>query len=450
MTPKKQELKGNNFSEEQLHIAWNRLKKHSKLDVLGEPELIMLSPGTWNLEAGPDFLNAKFAKNDATITGDVEIHKKTSDWAMHGHHHDNRYNNVILHVVARDDSENCSPDNAKNLPDVPVMLLEPKSKTTRIADVDRFPHGQCCRTFSTMEDLELEKLFRHAGMKRFNEKVEAILEDMCSNGINSAFLKLIFDACGYKKNRKQFAELFQRISRYGTLSPIETEAVLWGESGLLPDPVTTKLDNEMNQFVSKLWDIWWQIRKSAEAPIQWVRTGIRPMNSPERRIAALSVIISQIGTEPLLKFAKIAKNSTLEKDFLKKISNLLRCTHPLWDKYNSFITKSSKPSAVLGKSRALDICVNTILPSLKAYAILTSDIQNGKFVEKTYRSLPKTQSNRILETAALKWFMPPARQKQIFTDAATQQGALHIYRNFCDQLCTECDVCPLGELLKRK
>jgi len=54
-----------------------------------------------------------------------------------------------------------------------------------------------------------------------------------------------------------------------------------------------------------------------------------------------------------------------------------------------------------------------------------------------------------LETAAIRWFMPPVRQKQIFIDAATQQGALHIYRNFCDQVCTECDVCPLGELMGR-
>jgi len=447
MTEKKQESNGNYFTEEQLQIAWNRLKKHHKLDIHGEDELIMLSPGTWNFEAGPDFLNAKFAQNGVKITGDVEIHKKTSDWSLHGHQHDRRYDNVILHVVAWDDSENCTLENAHNLPDIPVLLLKPKSKKTRIANIDKFPRGQCGKIFASMEDKALEQLFRHAGLKRFSGKVNLVLEDMHSTGVNSAFLKLIFDACGYKKNRKQFAELFQRVSRYSTLSPIETEAVLWGESGLLPDPVTADLDDQMNLFVSNLWDIWWKIRKSAEIPIQWVRTGIRPMNSPERRIAALSVLIAQMGTEPLLKFAKIAKKSNIEKDFLKKVLCLLRCSHPLWNQYNSFTTKSSKPSAVLGDSRASDICVNTILPSIKAYALLTGDTETGEFVENVFKSLPKTQQNRILKIAALKWFMPPIRQKQIFVNAVTQQGALHIYRNFCEQLCTECEICPLGELL---
>lgn len=450
MTQKKQETKGNNFSEEQLQIAWNRLKKQTKIEIGGQENLILLSPGTWNLEAGPDFRNAKFAKNGETLIGDVEIHKKTSDWSFHGHHNDDRYDNVILHVVAMDDSDICSPEHVKNLPNIPTLLLEPISKNARIADIDRYPRGQCGRIFSSMEDKMLEQLFRHAGMKRFNDKVDSILEDMCNNGVNSAFLKLIYDACGYKKNRQPFAELFKRVSSYGSLSPIETEAVLWGESGLLPDPVTADLNPEMSQFVTGLWELWWQIRKSAEAPIQWVRTGIRPMNSPERRIAALSVLLSQMGPEPLLKFAKLAKSVDMEKDFLKKVAEYLRCSHPIWDKYNSFTTKSTKPSSVLGDSRVADICVNTILPSIKAYAILAADSSTGRFVERIYRSQPKTQTNRILETAALKWFMPPVRQKQIFVDAATQQGALHLYRNFCEQLCADCQECPLGELLGGK
>ena len=162
------------------------------------------------------------------------------------------------------------------------------------------------------------------------------------------------------------------------------------------------------------------------------------------------MLIRQIGSEPLLLFAKSAKHIDSKKGFLKKIHNFLHCNHPLWDKYYSFTAKSANPSAILGDSRTADISVNTILPSLKAYSIMTGDRETGESVEKVFQSLPKTQSNRILKTAALKWFMPPARQKRVFTDAASQQGAIHIYRNFCEQTCAECDICPLGELMGRK
>lgn len=447
MTQKKQDLNANNFAEAQLQLTWNRLKTHQPIAVNDKNNWVMLSPGTWNLEAGPDFLNAKFTKNDETITGDVEIHKKTSDWAIHGHHNDALYQNVVLHVVARDDSEDCSPDMAEKLPLIPMFKLQPKNKSARLAMADKFPHGRCENIFTAIDDKKLEQLFKQAGMKRLREKVDIFLEDMCSNGINSAFLKRIFDACGYKKNRPQFNQLFQRFNAYDDLSPAAAEAVLWGESGLLPDPVTAELDPTMQQFVSRLWETWWQYRRDASTAISWVRSGIRPMNSPERRIAALNILLNQLGKEPLLAFAKFAKSCADEKDFLKKVYGLLRCDHPLWNQYYSFQVKTAKPSMILGNSRIADICVNTVFPALKAYSILTGDNHTGNFIDRVYRSMPKAQTNRILETAALKWFMPPARQKNIFTNAVTQQGAIHIFRNFCEETCIECEICPLRELM---
>lgn len=450
MTQKKQDPDLNNFTEAQLQLTWNRIKNHQPLAVNDQNQWTVLSPGTWNLEAGPDFLNAKFTKNGKTVTGDVEIHKKTSDWAVHGHHRDGLYQNVVLHVVAKDDSRECSNEIAARLPVIPVFKLLPKNKSGRMTMADKFPRGSCDYIFTAMEDKQLEQLFRQAGMKRFGEKVDIILEDMCSLGINSAFFKRIFDACGYKKNRRQFSLLFQRFSRYHDLSPEEAEAVLWGESGLLPDPAATTLDPQMHKFVCKQWQTWWQCRKDAPPPINWNKTGIRPMNSPERRIAALDILIKQSGKEPLSAFAKFAKICVHEKDFIKRIYQLLLCSHPLWDQYYSFEKKAAKPAVILGNSRIADICVNTVLPALKAYSILVGDNQTGNFVEKVYRKLPKAQTNRVLETAALKWFMPPARQKNIFTDAVTQQGAIHIYRNFCEETCSECAICPLKELMGKQ
>lgn len=56
-------------------------------------------PGKWNPFEGPDFLNAHLLIGDQELRGDIEIHFCEQHWRHHKHHHDPRYQQVILHVV---------------------------------------------------------------------------------------------------------------------------------------------------------------------------------------------------------------------------------------------------------------------------------------------------------------------------------------------------------------
>ncbi len=83
-----------------LHDIWlhqsflpHELKTHN-----GQ-SLSILNKGHYNYTDGPDFRSAQLSINQELITGDIEIHVKSSEWYHHKHHKDSAYNNVILHVV---------------------------------------------------------------------------------------------------------------------------------------------------------------------------------------------------------------------------------------------------------------------------------------------------------------------------------------------------------------
>lgn len=70
-----------------------------------QKRLQILSPGRHNVHEGPDFLEVAIFLNGTVIIGDVEFHKNSSDWNKHRHSDDEKYKNVILHIVINDDSE---------------------------------------------------------------------------------------------------------------------------------------------------------------------------------------------------------------------------------------------------------------------------------------------------------------------------------------------------------
>jgi len=65
--------------------------------------LQILSPGRINPFEGPDFSEVAILLDGYVILGDAEFHKKSSDWLAHSHQNDERYSNVILHIVLADD-----------------------------------------------------------------------------------------------------------------------------------------------------------------------------------------------------------------------------------------------------------------------------------------------------------------------------------------------------------
>ena len=72
---------------------------------------VIINPGTYIEDEGPDFFNAQLNIGNQLWAGMVEIHVKSSDWYVHNHETDSNYDNVILHVVWEHDTEVFRKDN---------------------------------------------------------------------------------------------------------------------------------------------------------------------------------------------------------------------------------------------------------------------------------------------------------------------------------------------------
>ncbi|MFN5829600.1 MAG: DUF2851 family protein, partial [Bacteroidota bacterium] len=92
------------MSEDLFQYLWKmKLFDSRNLFTTDGDQIEIIHVGTHNMQSGPDFFNAKIKIADTIWAGNIELHLKSSDWMLHKHHHDKTYDNIILHVVYKDD-----------------------------------------------------------------------------------------------------------------------------------------------------------------------------------------------------------------------------------------------------------------------------------------------------------------------------------------------------------
>ena len=82
----------------------HRLLGHAAPQTTDGRLIEVIDPGRRNVDAGPDFFNAKVRIGDRVWAGNVEMHLRSSDWLTHRHNENRAYDSVILHVVTEADT----------------------------------------------------------------------------------------------------------------------------------------------------------------------------------------------------------------------------------------------------------------------------------------------------------------------------------------------------------
>jgi hypothetical protein len=205
------------LQEEDIARRWWALSPGTCLPLSNGENCQLLYPGRPGGSHGPDVRDAvlRFTSRSSAVAteagrdtketaGDVEIHIRASDWFVHQHHTDVRYNNVMLHVVLIcDDTRptlrqdgivipNCS------LNDLPRAIHQPA----------QWP---CHLVMARMNEEKRIRLFRLAGMLRFEQKMQtflALVHDAQPSAFFSAYdvclIPALAEGLGYGRDRAFF------------------------------------------------------------------------------------------------------------------------------------------------------------------------------------------------------------------------------------------------------
>lgn len=418
--------------EDFLHFVWeNRLFFSDNLQTLGGEPLEIVNTGRKNTNAGPDFFNAKVKIGDTVWAGNIEIHKKASDWEKHNHAENKAYENVILHVVEKADRQ---------------ILRENGSEiaTLEIAWPEQYTHNYqklldaqtwiaCQEQFHRIDPVVLQLGFNRLMIERLEDKTGEIIQRLEQNrqNWNETFYQMLARMFGFKVNAVPFEMLAKavpmNILAKHKNSPAQLEALLFGASGLLHeelfgDDYFLELRKEFG-FLYKKYNL-----KPVEAHL-WKFMRLRPGNFPTLRISQLAALIHR--SHGL--FSKILETEKVEE--LKKLFRVKSSDY--WDNHYRFNKPSPRfQTKDLGENSIETIIINVVIPFLFVYGEKQNQHHLKNRALEFLEELPP-ENNSIVE----KWEKLGVSARSAFET----QALLQLKNKHCTT--KKCLACPIGNKL---
>jgi len=424
----------NTIPEEFIHFIWeNRLFACEDLKTLQNEPVEVVHTGRRNTDSGPDFFNAMVKIGGTLWAGNIEIHRKASDWDKHHHTFDRAYENVILHVVEDADKQIFRENGTA----IATLELTWPGHLTR--NYQRLLHSKtwiaCQEQFHRIDPIVLRLGFNRLMIERLEDKTEeikGILEQNCHNW-NETFFRMLARMFGFKVNASPFEILAKvvtlRILTKHKNSLFQMEALLFGASGLLSeelfgDPYFIDLQKEFS-FLKKKYKL------SGVEPHLWKFMRLRPGNFPTIRISQLAALIHR--SQGL--FSHIVDTSDLQELkelFMVKASGYWECHY----RFNRPATRILPKE--LGESSVNTIIINVVIPFLFVYG-----------EEQNLHHL-KDRALGFLEQLPAENNSVICRWEQLGVKACSAfetQALLQLKNRHCNR--KNCLRCPIGNKLVR-
>ena len=417
--------------EDFLHYLW-RLARFDVRDLRsteGEP-LTIQQFGTHNTDAGPDFDGARLRIGDLQWAGKVEMHLRSSEWYAHGHDSDAAYDGVILHVVLEEDEIVYRRDGSR----IPCLELRDRIPTGVRNSYWRLMHNAywvpCQEQLTTVPVPTRNLWLQRVLIERLSRKAAAFEGqlDQRQRDWEAAFYQLIARSLGGRVNGEAMEMLARSVPLRVLLkhkhSLLQLEALLFGQSGLLPGPEVgedgylTRLRREYQLLATK-HDL-----RPVPATV-WRFLRMRPNNFPTVRIAQLACLYHRSG-QLFGKALAAADVKELERMFVVSLSNYWR-THY---RFGGAPTRASERR--LGQATVQSVIINAVVPAYFAYGRLRQDERYRERALTVLEGLPAERNTVIRNWAKIGWAA---------TNAADSQGLLELKQQYCNPVrCTSCAV----------
>jgi len=444
------------ISESFLAQVWRQqLAGREPMVTAGGDTVEVLHPGRPTNDCGPDFRDALIAINGGRpLQGDVELHVNARDWRAHGHHRDPNYDRVILHVALQSNgilaSPLCSGGRA------PVVALG-RSLNGSMEEVRRAlcqpPFGEepCYQAFLRLGENDVTQAVEEAGDERFHHKARRVEAALTDREPDQVLYEGLMRALGYSQNKEPFEKLARMLPLTAIKESAEggdcvrIQALMLGTAGLLPSQRAVSDESrdrsDANETEAEELERIWISAGQAQAvkASEWRFHGIRPENSPTRRIVAASHLLTHHRGEllqsilPIMNRLPLANvQDNLERSLRVQVSGY-------WASHSDFGAASGWCPALIGQSRARDIIVNVVLPFCFAWAHISGQEWLRELSLGLYENHPGLEENWITRHMKAKAFGDGGARMD---SARWQQGLIQLHEACCAG--HRCHDCPLG------
>jgi len=383
--------------------------------------LQIISPGKFNTNQGPDFLEAKIRIDQTTWAGNIELHLDEDDWIRHDHEHDPNYQNIILHVIWNQAARSLQLPTL-NLGDKVSKLLLHRYEELML-NAGFVP---CADSVLQVPDIVWQAWKERMLVERLERKSKNIID--CLHQSNEHWEEVFWWMIARNFGMKVNAEAFEALARSIPLNLLskhknqihQLEAFLFGQAGLLnrefKEDYPAMLKKEY-KFYKKKYRL-----RAIDIPIHLLR--MRPGNFPTIRLAQLAMLIQR----SLHLFSVIKEVSSI-----RELRSLFLVTaNDYWHYHYFFDDPSDCHEKKLGEEMFCNILINTIAPVLFAYG------QHQKIEQ--------------FRKKALQWLEAATPEKNVITrkwqdlgisnkTAADSQALIELKQQYCDpKRCLECAI----------
>ena len=419
------------MKEEFLHWLWKySLYDQENLFDNEKNKIIVLYPGEYNRDSGPDFFNARVSIAGTVWAGNVEIHTKSSHFDNHGHQNDPAFNNVILHIVSEFDKP---VFNAKGEELLTAEISFDSSLYEKYISLVNNPYIIACQdAIGKIDKILVNHWLSSLAIERLQAKSDFILKIFSKTGNDweETFYRILTRYFGFRVNTEPFemlaAALPFRIIRKHTDNIFQIEALLFGTAGLLKAGLFKEaISDEYYRSLIKEYAIL-----SAKYSLHslhgwlWKFARLRPANFPTIRLSQLAAMLSVTGG----LFSRV-----LEATDINQIKELFEVSAShYWDDHFVFGKKSRNIKKNTGSLAGDILLINAVIPIIFVYG-QSRDCQNVSERALSFLENIASEDNIIIS----EW-----RAAGILAESAFYSQALIQLRNeYCKKRkCLDCRI----------